>query len=70
MINKHNKNEKVVLNEIIFRVTVNEKTNPETKPFGMDFRWEDKPPKELLLKELDKRWEEIKAQIIQQVYGE
>ena len=70
MSNGHKENEKVVLNEIIFRVTINEQINPEAKPFGMTFRYNDKPPKELLLKELDKCWEKIKAQIAQQVYGE
>lgn len=70
-----NENDKIEFNKIIIRAAIDDKTMPylKDKSFGFDFAYMgDLQPqfKEKLLKQLDARWEQMKAQIIFELFGE
>ncbi len=69
-----NENDKITLNEITIRARIYDEHKPylQDKSFGFDFFYGDLPPqaKDNTIKQLDARWEQVKAQIIQELYGE
>ena len=73
MSNEHNEDEKITLNEITVRARIYDIHKPylEDKSFGFDFRYGNLPQKqEDIAKQLDKSWEQLKSQIIKEMYGE
>ena len=76
MIEEHNEDEKVILNEITIRAKIYDDRKPylQDKSFGFDFFYGDgginPNTKDRILKQLDARWEEVKAQIVKEYCGE
>lgn len=68
-------NDKITLNEITIRAKIYDDTEPylQDKSFGFDFYYgSELPPKtkDDTIRQLDARWEQMKAQIIKELYGE
>lgn len=74
MSNEHNEDEKITLNEVTVRARIYDIHKPylEDKSFGFDFIYGNLPPKtkEGIIRQLDARWEQLKAEIIKELYGE
>lgn len=75
MISEMNPTDRIEFNKISVRAKIDDKTMPylKDKSFGFDFCYEGKLPpisKDEMLKQLDGRWEQIKAEIVKQLYGE
>ena len=76
MSNEHNEDKKITLNEITVRAKIYDIHKPylQDKSFGFDFFYGDgeinSQTKDRILKQLDARWEEIKAQILKEYCGE
>lgn len=68
--------DKITLNEITIRARIYDDSKPylQDKSFGFDFFYGDgeinSQTKDRIFKQLDARWEEIKAQIVKEYCGE